>query len=32
MAKQEYEIRDVDLFGEWRLVEGGYNGTMDSLI
>lgn len=26
MAKQEYEIRDVDLFGEWRLVEGGYNG------
>ena len=32
MAKQEYEIRDVDLFGEWRLVEGGYNGTMEKIL
>lgn len=32
MAKQEYEIRDVDLHGEWRLVEGGYNGTMEKIL
>ena len=32
MAKQEYEIRDVDLHGEWRLVEGGYNGTMEKVL
>jgi hypothetical protein len=32
MAKQEYEICDVDLYGEWRLVEGGYNGTMEKVL
>ncbi|MDL2264117.1 hypothetical protein LJC31_05645 [Synergistaceae bacterium OttesenSCG-928-I11] len=32
MAKQEFEIRDVDLVGEWRLVEGGYNGTMEKIL
>ena len=32
MAKQEFEIRDVDLNGEWRLVEGGYNGTMEKVL
>ena len=32
MAKQEFEIRDIDLFGEWRLVEGGYNGTVEKIL
>ena len=32
MAKQEYEICDVDLYGEWRLVERGYNGTMEKVL
>jgi hypothetical protein len=32
MAKQEYEICDTDLYGEWRLVEGGYNGTMEKIL
>ncbi|MDL2297674.1 hypothetical protein LJC40_00805 [Synergistaceae bacterium OttesenSCG-928-D05] len=32
MAKQEYEIRDIELNGEWRLVEGGYNGTMEKIL
>lgn len=32
MAKQEYEICDADLYGEWRLVEGGYNGTMEKVL
>jgi hypothetical protein len=32
MAKQEYEICDVDLYGEWRLVEGGFNGTMEKIL
>ena len=32
MAKQEYEICDVDLYGEWRLVDGGYNGTMEKVL
>ena len=32
MAKQEYEIRDIDLNGEWRLVEGGFNGTMEKIL
>ncbi|MDL2264128.1 hypothetical protein LJC31_05700 [Synergistaceae bacterium OttesenSCG-928-I11] len=32
MAKQEYEIRDIDLIGEWRLVEGGFNGTMEKIL
>lgn len=32
MAKPEYEIRDVDFYGEWRLVEGGYNGTREKIL
>lgn len=32
MAKQEYEICDVDLHGEWRLLEGGYNGTQEKIL
>lgn len=32
MAKQEFEIRDIELNGEWRVVEGGYNGTMEKIL
>lgn len=32
MAKQEYEICDADLYGEWRLVEGGFNKTMEKIL
>jgi hypothetical protein len=32
MAKQEFEICDVDFLGEWRLVEGGYNGTKEKIL
>jgi hypothetical protein len=32
MAKPEFEICDVDFLGEWRLVEGGYNGTKEKIL
>ncbi len=32
MSKPEFEICDADLFGAWRPVEGGYNGTMEKVL
>jgi len=32
MSKPEFEICDVDLLEAWRLVEGGYNGTMEKIL
>lgn len=32
MSKPEFEICDVDFIGEWRLVEGGFNGTREKIL
>lgn len=32
MAKEEYEFGDSDLRSAWRLVEGGYSGTMEKIL
>lgn len=32
MAKQEYEIRDIDLIGKWRQAPGAGKGIMEKIL